>query len=343
MFFYQTLFSFTIILGWFYISKRILKNYFILQTQQFPMNDLLKEVPIQNLYQCSIYSQLAYNNYNTFFQNVFELNKNKDNFVIYFDENERITRLKQNLITRAIYIDAREFAKDPFNEDTQLYLFSKENILYVAFRGTSSIFDIKTDLNIFISSNEWVQVHKGFLKQYNAINLKLHQEIYNWIYTYNNDNNTDKIDTLIFTGHSLGGALAMLASYDLCSYFPNLQIKCYTFGAPRIGNQSFINELEKKNIEIWRVCNIEDVVPLLPLSFRFTHCNKNSLFLSLIRNNNVCFTTNTFSKGFELNHHWYLRPLGFLLASKWYYPLSAHHSKLYVEMLKTICESNNVF
>ena len=37
-------------------------------------------------------------------------------------------------------------------------------------------------------------------------------------------------------GHSLGGALATLASYDLKQVLPDrAQISCYTFGAPRTG------------------------------------------------------------------------------------------------------------
>ena len=36
------------------------------------------------------------------------------------------------------------------------------------------------------------------------------------------------------TGHSLGGALAVLASHALHSEFPGSTITCYTFGCPRV-------------------------------------------------------------------------------------------------------------
>ena len=40
-------------------------------------------------------------------------------------------------------------------------------------------------------------------------------------------------------GHSLGGALATLASYDLKQVLPDrAQLSCYTFGAPRTGESS---------------------------------------------------------------------------------------------------------
>lgn len=34
-------------------------------------------------------------------------------------------------------------------------------------------------------------------------------------------------------GHSLGGALATLAAYDIAKAFPSFEVSCYTFGAPR--------------------------------------------------------------------------------------------------------------
>ena len=40
-------------------------------------------------------------------------------------------------------------------------------------------------------------------------------------------------------GHSLGGALATLAAFDLKSRFRQLRVHVYTFGAPRTGNNFF--------------------------------------------------------------------------------------------------------
>ena len=62
-----------------------------------------------------------------------------------------------------------------------------------------------------------------------------------------------KINTVITTGHSLGGALAVLCAYDLSHKFKkdkrlrmnfeNLleerKIRCFTFGAPKVGNINF--------------------------------------------------------------------------------------------------------
>ena len=41
------------------------------------------------------------------------------------------------------------------------------------------------------------------------------------------------------SGHSLGGALATLAAYEIAKTCPEIYVACYTFGAPRTGNHAF--------------------------------------------------------------------------------------------------------
>jgi len=78
---------------------------------------------------------------------------------------------------------------------------------------------------------------------------------------------------LYLTGHSLGGALATLASFRLSSgqlpaagtnpavrFVPRAT---YTFGAPRVGNTAFCAALVKP--PLYRVVNNLDIVPLVPL------------------------------------------------------------------------------
>ena len=66
-----------------------------------------------------------------------------------------------------------------------------------------------------------------------------------------------KIDLpLFFTGHSLGGALAVLAA----SMRPESVV--YTFGAPKTGNAAFASSL--KSTRIYRVENDHDLIPTMP-------------------------------------------------------------------------------
>lgn len=61
----------------------------------------------------------------------------------------------------------------------------------------------------------------------------------------------------VFTGHSLGGALANLAS------MVNEPDLVCTFGAPKFGNQVF--HTFQDSTEVWRIINERDLVPRLPL------------------------------------------------------------------------------
>ena len=63
---------------------------------------------------------------------------------------------------------------------------------------------------------------------------------------------------LFITGHSLGGALALLATRLIA---PDVTGACYTFGAPRIGNYEFFRFIKTP---VYRVVNSADVVPRVP-------------------------------------------------------------------------------
>ncbi len=78
---------------------------------------------------------------------------------------------------------------------------------------------------------------------------------------------------LVIVGHSLGGAVATLASLDFKSRGWNPQVT--TFGEPRIGNQALMRYIDetfttngRKNTSgmFRRVTHVNDPVPLLPLS-----------------------------------------------------------------------------
>ena len=66
------------------------------------------------------------------------------------------------------------------------------------------------------------------------------------------------------TGHSLGGALALLAAWRLQRNFVAVQ-EIVTFGAPMIGNEAAAQAFEQEFPgKIFRYVDLEDVVPHLP-------------------------------------------------------------------------------
>jgi hypothetical protein len=78
------------------------------------------------------------------------------------------------------------------------------------------------------------------------------------------------------TGHSLGGALALLAAWRLQRNFVTVHA-VITFGAPMVGNDTAARVFEQEFAgKIFRYVNLEDPVPLLPsvslVANSYSHC-----------------------------------------------------------------------
>ena len=71
----------------------------------------------------------------------------------------------------------------------------------------------------------------------------------------------------VFTGHSLGAALATLAAFDALKSGAVLknQTILYNYGSPRVGNFEFSQAVEETISEIYRVIHWKDYVPHVPL------------------------------------------------------------------------------
>ena len=58
---------------------------------------------------------------------------------------------------------------------------------------------------------------------------------------------------LLVTGHSLGGALAVLAAFDIKLAISSLQVEVYTYGTPYPSNRAFAREFNELLPEAWHV------------------------------------------------------------------------------------------
>ena len=70
--------------------------------------------------------------------------------------------------------------------------------------------------------------------------------------------------SLTVTGHSLGGALALLNAYEAASAIPELPVTVISFGAPRVGNVAFGDRLNELKVKTLRVVVKQDMVPKMP-------------------------------------------------------------------------------
>ncbi len=64
---------------------------------------------------------------------------------------------------------------------------------------------------------------------------------------------------MLGAGHSLGGALATLAAYDVAKALEaaglRAHLACYTFGAPRTGNHAFALDYRETVPDTWGIIN----------------------------------------------------------------------------------------
>ncbi|MGA1840309.1 MAG: lipase family protein [bacterium] len=145
-------------------------------------------------------------------------------------------------------------------EDTQCFVAGNADFAIVAFRGTelrqckgckdfhNIIADIKTDLKIKpVDSGGKGKVHKGFNDALDKVWEKLCSHI---------EDLHKQGKTVWMTGHSLGAALATLASYR----YGKVQ-GLYAFGSPRVGNREFKNDFK---IRAYRFENNNDIVCKVP-------------------------------------------------------------------------------
>ncbi len=142
-------------------------------------------------------------------------------------------------------------------EATAAYLAKNQRYAVLAFRGTTKdMRNILTDINIrFYRDKSGAKTSTGFSQAYALVA----KEIGDAIATL------DRGLPLYITGHSLGGALAAIASTRIR---PSDRIAaCYTYGCPRVGNAEFVNQLWK--VPVYRQVHSSDIVPRVPFGFGY--------------------------------------------------------------------------
>eukprot|EP00887_Chlorella_sp_A99_P006490 scaffold3.g6490.t1 len=147
--------------------------------------------------------------------------------------------------------------------------------VYVAFKGTSSGANLMTDLKLLRVVHppprqvwvglRWqiVRVHQGFHEawEHNGYSDRLISRL-EGIVTAAGRKMSET--TFLITGHSLGGAMAVLCARSLKSRHPGARAEVYTFGAPRVGCRAFATEYSQIVPDTWAVICGNDPVPRVP-------------------------------------------------------------------------------
>jgi len=159
------------------------------------------------------------------------------------------------------------------------FLATAPGLIVVSFRGSETLLDYLLDINVQRAAPypgcDDCRAHSGFLDAWRALNASVGSAVLAAVAD-------DPGANLILTGHSLGGALALLAALDLHLVRRIAPTAVYTFGAPRVGNPALARFYAARAAAgqwaSWRVVHRHDVVPHLPphdlLAFwlgRFAH------------------------------------------------------------------------
>ena len=121
----------------------------------------------------------------------------------------------------------------------------------LVFRGSNEFEDWKNNVLAYqVKAFKGSKVHAGFMRAlraiWNDLLLLLKQQQ----------------GPLFITGHSLGAALATLATARMVKNGQPVEA-CYVFGSPRVGNKKFTQELN--GVPVYRIENGSDIVTSIPL------------------------------------------------------------------------------
>jgi hypothetical protein len=141
---------------------------------------------------------------------------------------------------------------------TECFAARSDDALVVAFRGTEARERVDWATNLrarLVPFDAGGSVHGGFLRALE------HEETWRQLERHIREHQGKR--RLVFTGHSLGGALASLAA----ARHPNSRL-LYTFGAPKVGDRDFARNTARDH---QRIVNGRDLVPRLPPFPRYAH------------------------------------------------------------------------
>lgn len=144
-------------------------------------------------------------------------------------------------------------------DNTECFVAGNSETAIVAFRGTEAkIKDWLIDLNFIGTTQSYGRVHRGFWAAFQSVSDLLDVAIA--------DLGTPK---LILTGHSLGGALALIAAAE---WFGKHDVhSIYTYGQPAVGKGTFTEFMDGHISGAYhRVVNDDDIVPMVPPTYRHT-------------------------------------------------------------------------
>eukprot|EP00331_Platyophrya_macrostoma_P017221 CAMPEP_0176462472 /NCGR_PEP_ID=MMETSP0127-20121128/35290_1 /TAXON_ID=938130 /ORGANISM="Platyophrya macrostoma, Strain WH" /LENGTH=263 /DNA_ID=CAMNT_0017854401 /DNA_START=132 /DNA_END=926 /DNA_ORIENTATION=+ len=160
---------------------------------------------------------------------------------------------------------SEQISNGPFTSEAfSIYYKSTKNQIIISFRGT----------------NQKLQLIQEFLQQGGSTytlqpgfsNIRIMSYFYDH---YNGKLRNQLLDSVnkakrdypsasfIIIGHSLGGAYASLAAFDLATsgVINKQSMQVYTYGSPRVGNYEFAKAFKDTGVSVFRIVSAKDPIP----------------------------------------------------------------------------------
>ncbi len=155
---------------------------------------------------------------------------------------------------------------------TQVFLAGNRDMIIVSFRGTEphKLQDWMTDIQFRKQRGPYGKVHRGFLRAFQSVWPEIRTTLRKW---------QTSAQSLWFTGHSLGAALATLGVATLGEEAQPVH-GLYTFGQPRVGGKTFARNFNLDfKTRTFRFVNNNDVVTRVPTrKMRYRHVGQVLVF-----------------------------------------------------------------
>ncbi|KAK9866320.1 hypothetical protein WJX84_007327 [Apatococcus fuscideae] len=193
-------------------------------------------------------------------------------------EGRPVEKFDINMALSLFNVNNYKTIREPVH-DSKVLVGWGESAIVLAFRGTSSLANVRSDLQFWQTHfpegrQSWVpgkspKVHAGFLDSWvkNSFGARITEKLCS-IVRERLASSPQASMRIYVTGHSLGGALATLAAIDIARALHKdlevneqaLKLSCYTFGAPRSGNHAFAKLYNSHVGDTWHVINDQDLV-----------------------------------------------------------------------------------
>lgn len=186
--------------------------------------------------------------------------------VSYYSANGQFADMNPELIACGLsFLGSR----DTGSGDHHCFACRDSSTVVIAFAGTKDARNLAEDLDAIpvffvgkrLATNS-AMVHQGFRDAWVALR--------NWCDAVIVAEKANGATRVVYTGHSLGAAMATLAASDDASGLP---VECWTYGSPRVGMPDFVNAYNDAAIATVRCVHDLDGIPCLPPPGVFQHVN----------------------------------------------------------------------